>query len=79
MAGCSFASFPQSLVDYLISDCSLVQEREVVFWSPSSQVVVARKQQRLGSLVLSEEPIKRISDDQALPVLMKVGRSGSTV
>ena len=45
-----------------------------MFWAPSSQVVLARKQQRLGSLVLSEEPIKKISDDQALPVLMKVSR-----
>ena len=52
----------------------LSQEREVVFWAPSSQVVLARKQQRLGSLVLSEQPIKKISDDQALPVLMKVRR-----
>lgn len=39
------------------------------------QVVLARRQSRLGSLVLSEAPAE-VGDDEALPVLFKVSDRG---
>jgi hypothetical protein len=57
---------------------SCAQYREVVFWAPSSQVVLGRRQQRLGSLVMAEQHIKTLADEQAVPVLLKV-RSGGWV
>ncbi len=50
-----------------------MQEWDVAFWAPASKAVLGRRQKRLGSLLLSEEPIK-LTDDVALPVLIKVSQ-----
>lgn len=57
-----------------------VREAVAVFWAPASKAVLARRQRRLGSLVLSEATAT-VTDEQALPVLFKVclcggGRAG---
>ncbi|KAI8469773.1 MAG: ATP-dependent helicase C-terminal-domain-containing protein [Monoraphidium minutum] len=52
-----------------------IREEEVVFWAPASKVVLARRQSRLGSLVLSEAPAE-VADERALPVLFKALQDG---
>ncbi|GBF89428.1 ATP-dependent helicase [Raphidocelis subcapitata] len=47
-----------------------LREGVSVFWAPASKVVLARKQTRLGTLVLSEAAAE-VGDDEALPVLFK--------
>ncbi len=51
---------------------SEIRTVENVFWAPAGKQVLARKQTRLGSLVLSEEAAV-VGDEKALPVLFKVG------
>lgn len=48
-----------------------IQERTAVFWAPGSKAVLGRRQRVLGALVLSEVPLK-LTDELALPVLIKV-------
>jgi hypothetical protein len=50
---------------------SEIRRRTVVFWAPASKVVLARAQERLGALVLSEQAAE-VADEEALPVLFKV-------
>ncbi|KIY98238.1 ATP-dependent helicase HrpB [Monoraphidium neglectum] len=54
---------------------SEIREEVAVFWAPASKVVLARRQSRLGSLVLSEAPAE-VGDDRALPVLFKALQDG---
>ena len=52
-----------------------IKEADVVFWAAASRQVLARRQQRLGSLVLSEAPLDA-GDAAALPVLWRGLRDG---
>ncbi|GIL73920.1 hypothetical protein Vretifemale_4020 [Volvox reticuliferus] len=48
----------------------MVQERDVVFWASGSKSVVARRQKRLGCLVLAERQVP-VTDAAALPALLQ--------
>jgi ATP-dependent helicase HrpB len=52
-----------------------VRKEVAVFWAPATKAVLARRQQRLGALVLSEKPVD-VADTEALPVLFKVRGGG---
>ncbi|PNH08651.1 ATP-dependent RNA helicase hrpB [Tetrabaena socialis] len=49
----------------------MVQERDTVFWVSSRKAVQARRQTRLGCLVLSEKVVPPASDAACLPALLK--------
>jgi len=63
------AGLPAAAIQQYLSD--EVAERTVVFWAAASKAVGAKRQRVLGSLVLSEQPVK-VEDERALPVLIKV-------
>lgn len=51
---------------------SEIRKVDVVFWAPASKAVLGRRQEKLGSLVLSEAQMN-VDDERALPVLFQVG------
>lgn len=63
------APLPPRVLGTLLA--AMTSERVVVLWSSSSKAVVARRQRRVGCLVLSSEPCA-LTDDAALPALLQV-------
>ncbi|GLI61368.1 hypothetical protein VaNZ11_003732 [Volvox africanus] len=55
-------------IERYLSD--MVQERDVVFWASGSKSVLARRQKRLGCLVLAERQVPA-TDAAALPALLQ--------
>ncbi|GFR51285.1 hypothetical protein Agub_g13645, partial [Astrephomene gubernaculifera] len=63
-AGLSTAAIERYLGD-------MVQDREVVFWASGNKSVVARRQRRLGCLVLGERAAPPTNDEAAWPALLQ--------
>ena len=61
---------PQAIARYLDS---MVTQRRMAFWASASNAVQGQEQKRLGALVLEQRKSVPLTDEEALPAVLKVG------
>ena len=67
--------YPQAIARYLDS---MVTQRRTAFWASASNAVQGQEQKRLGALVLEQRKSVPLTDEEALPAVLKVGCVGVT-
>ena len=70
-----FHACPQAIARYLDS---MVTQRRMAFWASASNAVQGQEQKRLGALVLEQRKSVPLTDEEALPAVLKVGCIGVT-